>query len=71
MIVEKQALSKWGDGLIKQIELDLKLAMPNLKGFSSSNLKYMRRFYLFYSNSSEVIKSQQLVVQLPWGHKYF
>jgi predicted nuclease of restriction endonuclease-like (RecB) superfamily len=68
MIVEKQALSKWGDGLIKKMELDLKLTMPNIKGFSSSNLKYIRRFYLFYSQSPEAEKSQQLVVQLPWGH---
>jgi len=68
MITERQALSKWGDGLIKQIELDLKLAMPNTKGFSSSNLKYMRRFYVFYSESTNAEKSQQLAVQLPWGH---
>jgi predicted nuclease of restriction endonuclease-like (RecB) superfamily len=68
MIVEKQEVSKWGDGIIKQIELDLKLSMPNMNGFSSSNLKYMRRFYLFYSQSKEITKSQQLAVQLPWGH---
>lgn len=68
MIVEKQTQAKWGDGLIKQIELDLKLTLPNTNGFSASNLKYMRRFYLFYSQSSVAAISQQLVVQLPWGH---
>jgi predicted nuclease of restriction endonuclease-like (RecB) superfamily len=68
MIVEKQTKSNWGDGLIKQIELDLKLSMPNTKGFSRSNLIYMRKFYLFYSQFSEFEKVQQLVGQLPWGH---
>ena len=68
MIVEKQILSKWGDGLIKQIELDLKLSMPNLKGFSRTNLIYTRKFYLFYKDCKEILKVQQLVGQLPWGH---
>ena len=66
--LEKQETLKWGDGIIKQIELDLKLSMPNINGFSSINLKYMRRFYLFYSQYKEITKSQQLAVQLPWGH---
>jgi len=68
MIVERQSLSKWGDGLIKQIELDLKLAMPNLKGFSRTNLLYTRKFYLFYKDYVDITKVQQLVGQLPWGH---
>ena len=68
MIVEKQSESKWGDGLIKQIELDLKLTMPNLKGFSRTNLIYTRKFYLFYKDCNNLAKVQQLVGQLPWGH---
>jgi predicted nuclease of restriction endonuclease-like (RecB) superfamily len=68
MIVEKQALSKWGEGLIKQIELDLKLNLPNIKGFSRTNLIYTRKFYLFYKDFEDLPKVQQLVGQLPWGH---
>ena len=68
MIVEKQEASKWGDGLIRQMELDLKLSMPNLKGFSRTNLLYTRKFYLFFRDYPEVEKVQQLVGQLPWGH---
>ena len=68
MIFDKQEQSKWGDGLIKQVELDLKLSLPNLKGFSRSNLIYTRKFYLFYKNHPEIEKVQQLVGQLPWGH---
>ncbi len=68
MIVDKQKQSNWGDGLIKQIENDLKLAMPNIKGFSRTNLIYTRKFYLYYKDYSDILKVQQLVVQIPWGH---
>ena len=65
IIIEKESNSSWGDSLIKQISSDLKDEFPSMKGFSTTNLKYMRRWYLFYE------KSQQLVDQItsiPWGH---
>jgi predicted nuclease of restriction endonuclease-like (RecB) superfamily len=68
LIVQKQEHSKWGDGLIKQIETDLKLALPNTRGFSATNLKYIRQFYKFYSRSENILISQQLAGQIPWGH---
>ena len=64
-IVEKQTTAKWGDNLIGQIEQDLKLAFPKLKGFSKVNLHYMRRLYLFCGENQIV---PQLVEQIPWGH---
>lgn len=67
-IVEKQKLAKWGDGFIRQLELDIKIDMPNIKGFSRTNLLYMRKFYLFYFDSTNLTKVQQLVGQIPWGH---
>jgi len=47
-IVEKQLKSQWGDTVIRQLSLDLKKEFPDLKGFSSTNLKYCKRFYMFY-----------------------
>jgi hypothetical protein len=38
---------------------DLLLCLPDLKGFSSSNLKYCKRFYLFY----QIAIGQQVVEQ--------
>lgn len=32
-----------------------------------SNIKYVNKWYLFYNKTDA--KSQQLVGQLPWGHK--
>lgn len=65
MISEKQEFYNWGDKLIDQISLDLKEEFPEMKGFSTRNIKYCRNFYTFYSNSSI---RQQLVAQIPWGH---
>jgi len=78
MIGEKQQESNWGDGLINQLARDLKAEFPELKGFSVSNLKYCRQFFLFYAEphlirqqavaqSTDEI-SQQLVGQIPWSH---
>ena len=60
-IVDKQENAKWGSGFIDQLSKDLKLEFPEMGGFSFSNLKYCRQFYLFYGES--VIR-QQLVGEL-------
>ena len=62
-IVTKQNESQWGDGLIKQLSHDLMTEFPDMKGFSVSNLNYMRQWYLFYSEQAAI--GQQAVGQLP------
>ena len=80
MITEKE--NTWGSKLIPNLSKDLKAEFPNMEGFSVSNLKYCKRFYLFYQNQigqqlvdqfkiphqTENEISQQLVAQIPWGH---
>ena len=41
----------WGDKVLSQIATDLKHQMPNLRGFSSRNLKNMRQFYVTYEST--------------------
>ena len=68
-IVRRQTQVNWGDGFLKQLSKDLMTEFPDIKGFSLSNIKYIRQWHLFYRD--EVEKSQQLVGQLtstPWGH---
>ena len=63
MIVEKQGgagRAKYGDGLIK--ELSTQMTKDFGKGFTITNLKYMRQFYLEYP------KSHSLRDQLSWTH---
>ena len=68
-IVEKQKDASWGDKLIKQLSSDLLEEFPGIKGFSERNLKYIRQWYLFYTEPGQI--GQQLVAQftqIPWGH---
>ena len=57
--------SKYGNGFIKNISMELKLEYPNMKGFSERNLKRMKRFYKECKDYTIVPQS---VAQLPWGH---
>ena len=81
-IVEKQKNSTWGSGFLKQLSVDLMAEFPDMKGFSYRNIKYIKQWYLFYSNI-ENEKGQQVVallentiakqvvsqlIQIPWGH---
>lgn len=72
-IVQRDIESKWGSKIYSTLSAELKDAFPGMKGFSVTNLKYMKRFYQFYSVDQEI--GQQLVDQLeniyiiPWGHQ--
>lgn len=48
-IVCRQAEQTWGSGIVEQLSLDLKDAFPNTKGFSTTNIWYAKKWYLFYS----------------------
>ncbi len=68
-IVEKQKKAKWGDGLLLRLSKDLMAEFPDMKGFSVSNLKYVKQWFLYYSRSASI--GQQAVgqiVRIPWGH---
>lgn len=60
-LVVRRAEEKWGKGVVEQVSLDLQAEFPGVKGFSVSNLWYMKKWYQFYSNSSNYEKLQQLV----------
>jgi predicted nuclease of restriction endonuclease-like (RecB) superfamily len=65
-LLERRARSKWGDGVIVRASADLRAEFPNMEGFSTSNLKYMRRFADAWPDLGAI--GQQAVDQLPWGH---
>jgi len=65
-IVQKQAQSNWGDGFLNQLSKDLMSEFPDMKGFSLSNLKYIKQWYLFYTQSDLSAQiTKQHVSQLP------
>ena len=57
MIAENQALFEGRNNYVEQLAKDLRAEFPKMKGFSRSNLFYIRKFHQFYANSSV----QQLV----------
>lgn len=69
-IVAKQRESAWGDGFLMQMSRDLQAEFPDMKGFSLRNMKYIRQWYQFWSNTNLIERQigQQLVAQIPWGH---
>jgi predicted nuclease of restriction endonuclease-like (RecB) superfamily len=68
-IVAKQTHAKWGDGLVDQLSRDLMGEFPEIKGFSRSNLMYIKKWYLFYSSPLPNQFAQQPVAQLTAKQK--
>ena len=64
-LVAMRAEECWGAGVVKQFALDMRQAFPDVTGFSYSNVKYMKQWYLFYFE--RVIKGQQLAGQIENG----
>ena len=60
--------TEWGDKFIESLARDLKVEFPDMKGFSKSNLKYMRRWFEFYSANIQI--GQQAVDQLQIDPKF-
>ena len=58
---------RWGDKIIQRLATDLKAAFPDMKGFSPSNLKYMR-YFAEQCPSCQI--GQQAADQLPMNKRY-
>lgn len=56
-IVQLKAEAKWGNNVMSQISQDLKDEFSDMGGFSETNLRYIKRFYLFY-NQEYIIQPQ-------------
>lgn len=63
-LVQKKAEERWGAGVVEQISLDLKKEFPEDEGFSTSNLWYMKKWYLFYTKEMDVEILQRLVGEM-------
>jgi predicted nuclease of restriction endonuclease-like (RecB) superfamily len=72
-ILERQIKDGWGAKVIERISMDLRDAFPDMKGFSSRNLHYMRLFAeqcpgLQFVQQSAAELNKKTVDQLPWFH---
>lgn len=64
-ILQRQETQGWGAKVIDRLARDLKDAFPHMRGWSSSNLKYMR---FFAQHCPDGQFGQQAADQLPWFH---
>jgi predicted nuclease of restriction endonuclease-like (RecB) superfamily len=64
-IIDRQKQQGWGTKIINRLAADLQESFPEMKGLSSRNLHYMRRFAQEYPDLEFV---QQSAAQLPWFH---
>lgn len=80
-IVKKQVEKKYGAGIMSILSQDLQKLFPNVKGFSSRNLYYVKSFYLLYNQIIEKVpqlgaklpppgedSSKNKILSIPWGH---
>lgn len=77
-IIQKQAESKWGSGFFNQLSLDMRAMFPDETGFSSANLRYMKRWYEFYYQSfsnlhqpGEDLGMPDVFGIVPWKHHVY
>jgi predicted nuclease of restriction endonuclease-like (RecB) superfamily len=64
-ILVRQHHQGWGAKVIDRLAIDLGSAFPDMKGFSSRNLKYMK---VFAELCPDLQIGQQSAAQLPWFH---
>lgn len=64
-ILDRQQRLGWGAKVIERLAHDLKAAFPEMRSFSSRNLKYMAYFAEHCPHGQF---GQQAAAQLPWFH---
>lgn len=66
IILQHQAQEPWGSKVLQRLAADLKASFPHMRGFSRSNMFYMRAFAAAWDFSEVAVRSR--VALLPWGH---
>lgn len=64
-ILKRQQEEGWGSKVVSRLAQDLKQEFPDMKGFSRTNLLYMRAFAEAYPDEAIVQRSAGLI---PWRH---
>ena len=64
-ILQRQRQQGWGAKVVTKLAKDLQNEFPSMKGFSRTNLLYMRAFAEAYPDEAIV---QQVAGQIPWFH---
>ena len=65
MIVDRQSKFGWGKSVVEKLSNDINKIYDGIEGYSSTNLWYMRQFYLEYCENKELL---ELALNIPWSH---
>lgn len=65
MIVSRQILFGWGKSVVEKLSSDINKIYDGGEGYSSTNLWYMRQFYMEYRDADELLN---LALNIPWSH---
>lgn len=70
---ERKIEETWGSGIVERLSLDLKAAFPFAKGFSTTNLWYIKKWYLFYHQENKRLHQvggelSKILFSVPWRH---
>lgn len=76
MLYERQKQEGWGTKVIPRLAKDISNELPELKGFSERNIKFMVQLYKEYGVNNAIGKQavsqlenrKLLISQIPWGH---
>ncbi|MCD4817245.1 MAG: PDDEXK nuclease domain-containing protein [Candidatus Cloacimonetes bacterium] len=76
LIYNRQKREGWGAKTICKLSKDIHNEIPEIKGFSERNIKFMVQLYKVYvveysigkQPVSQLEKRKQIVSQIPWGH---
>jgi len=84
IISKLQSEQGWGAAVTARLANDIRNELPEIKGFSERNLKFMVQFYKDYNSDNAIGKQavsqlenvinsntefmKQAVSQIPWGH---
>jgi predicted nuclease of restriction endonuclease-like (RecB) superfamily len=66
-IVVRQMDAVWGSGFYSQVSKELKDEFPDMKGFSTTNLRYCKYFYKFYSQDKQICSQHDNVIYPQLG----
>lgn len=65
-ILDRQERDGWGAKVVDRLAADLQREFPDQRGWSRSNLMYMRKVAETWPTEAEFV--QHAAGQLPWGH---
>ncbi len=62
-ILERYTNDKWGNKFFQTLSMDLSDMIPNVKGFSPTNLRYMMRFYELFQDIQIIPQVEETLLE--------